>query len=592
VISTALHRAGCVRRPRGWQRYCVAAGLGVVLAVGYASAAGAAAVPAPSIAISPASYAYPVIAKGSSESKTFVVTNTGGAATAALSVSLSGRSVAVFHRTADACTAVSLGPQKSCTVTVVYQPATEGAADSVTLVVTSKKPSAQAIASLSGTSFGPPIANPDSYTASDDPVLTVSAPGVLANDSDPDGDTLSVGQVNGSAADVGTPVTLPSGAVLTVHQDGSFSYDPNGQFEGGGTDSFTYTVSDGHGDEATATVTITVTADGSPTANNVSYITSDNTVLTVGAGAGLLSTAVPFDADDTLSVAQVNGSAADVGTPVTLPSGALLTVHQDGSFSYDPNGNFAAGGTDSFTYTVSDGHGGEATATVTITVTASGNLSVSASLGSGVTLPMLNCTQVTLGDFSAVLMSSGGAIKTLPLAPIAPGSSTFGASFQNIPPGSYDIALQAPPHVSFTSAPPSPAAITISAGQEAQQAFTITAASSDIATGCGDLSVSASLDPGVTLPVLNGTQVTLGDFSAVLMSSGGAIKTLPLAPIAPGSSTFGASFQNIPPGSYEIALQAPPGMSFTSAPPSPVAITISAGQEAQQAFTITAASAP
>jgi len=367
VISTALHRAGCVRRPRGWQRYCVAAGLGVVLAVGYASAAGAAAVPAPSIAISPASYAYPVIAKGSSESKTFVVTNTGGAATAALSVSLSGRSVAVFHRTADACTAVSLGPQKSCTVTVVYQPATEGAADSVTLMVTSKKPSAQAIASLSGTSFGPPIANPDSYTASDDSVLTVSAPGVLANDSDPDGDTLSVGQVNGSAADVGTPVTLPSGAVLTVHQDGSFSYDPNGQFEGGGTDSFTYTVSDGHGDEATATVTITVTA--------------------------------------------------------------------------------------------------------------SGNLSVSASLGSGVTLPLLNCTQVTLGDFSAVLMSSGGAIKTLPLAPIAPGSSTFGASFQNIPPGSYEIALQAPPGMSFTSAPPSPVAITIFAGQEAQQAFTITAAS-------------------------------------------------------------------------------------------------------------------
>ena len=155
----------------------------------------------------------------------------------------------------------------------------------------------------------------------------------------------------------------------------------------------------------------------------------------------------------------------------------MLTVHQDGSFSYDPNGNFAAGGTDSFTYTVSDGHGGEATATATITVTAStGNLSVSVSLGSGVTLPVLNCTQVTLGDFHAVLVSSGGAVTTLPLSPIA-GSSTFGASFQNIPPGSYKITLVAPTGMSFFTAPALPVAITISAGQQAQQAFTITAAS-------------------------------------------------------------------------------------------------------------------
>jgi len=284
-------------------------------------------------------YAYPVIAKGSTESKTFVVTNTGGAATGALSVALSGKSVAVFHKTADACTAVSLGPHKSCTVTVAYQPATEGAADSVTLMVTSKKPVAKASASLTGTSFGPPIANPDNYTTSEDTVLTVSAPGVLANDSDPDGDTLSV--------------------------------------------------------------------------------------------------------------AQVNGSAADVGKAVSLPSGAVLTVNPDGSFAYDPNGSFAAGGTDSFTYTVEDSHGDEAIATVTITVTASGNLSVSASLGSGVTLPLLNCIQVTLGDFSAVLTSSGGATQALPLAPTAPGSSTFGASFTNLPPGSYSLTLQAPTNVSF-----------------------------------------------------------------------------------------------------------------------------------------------
>jgi Domain of unknown function (DUF4382) len=111
-------------------------------------------------------------------------------------------------------------------------------------------------------------------------------------------------------------------------------------------------------------------------------------------------------------------------------------------------------------------------------------------------------------------------------------------------------------------------------------------------TFTGNLSVTVSLAAGVTLPTLNGTQVTLGDFSAVLTNAGGATKTLSLAPIAPDSSTFGASFKYLLPGSFTIALQAPAGMSFASSPSSPADNAVSSGQETQQAFTITSASAP
>lgn len=110
----------------------------------------------------------------------------------------------------------------------------------------------------------PPVANDDTNSVSEDGpaiagnVLTDGAP-----DSDPDGDILSVVAVNGQAADVGTEITLPSGALLTLNANGSYTYDPNGAFDslaGGvdGSDSFTYTVSDAKDGTDIGTVDITV----------------------------------------------------------------------------------------------------------------------------------------------------------------------------------------------------------------------------------------------------------------------------------------------------------------------------------------------
>ncbi len=89
-----------------------------------------------------------------------------------------------------------------------------------------------------------PDAGDDSYATALDVPLTVAGPGVLANDSDPDGDNVTAAIVN--------PTT---NGTLSLASDGSFNYTPNAGFSG--SDTFTYAASDGSLSNP-ATVTITV----------------------------------------------------------------------------------------------------------------------------------------------------------------------------------------------------------------------------------------------------------------------------------------------------------------------------------------------
>ena len=78
-----------------------------------------------------------------------------------------------------------------------------------------------------------PTSADDAFSLDEGTTLTVdAAAGVLANDSDIDGDTLSASVVSG-----------PANGTLTLNADGSFSYTPNASFSG--TDSFIYQASDG-----------------------------------------------------------------------------------------------------------------------------------------------------------------------------------------------------------------------------------------------------------------------------------------------------------------------------------------------------------
>ncbi len=90
-----------------------------------------------------------------------------------------------------------------------------------------------------------PIANDDTYATDEDVPLTVTAAGVLTNDSDPDGDAIHASLATG-----------PASGTVSLNADGSFTYTPNLGFNG--TDSFTYIANDGALDSAPATVAITV----------------------------------------------------------------------------------------------------------------------------------------------------------------------------------------------------------------------------------------------------------------------------------------------------------------------------------------------
>jgi VCBS repeat-containing protein len=194
----------------------------------------------------------------------------------------------------------------------------------------------------------PPVAEGDTAATDEDNPVTVTAPGVLDNDSDPDaGDILTMTAVDTSGT---------VGLVNAWGTDGSFTYNPNGQFEylqagSSTTDSFTYTVSDGYGGSDTATVTVTVNGvNDPPVAVNDDAITKKDTSVIID----VLSNDSDPDLDDILTVDSVtqgtNGSVSHNGSYVT----------------YTPSASF--NGTDSFSYTVTDGNGGTDTAAVSVTV--------------------------------------------------------------------------------------------------------------------------------------------------------------------------------------------------------------------------------
>ncbi len=188
-----------------------------------------------------------------------------------------------------------------------------------------------------------PVAAADGFATDEDVALTITAPGLLANDTD----------VDTEAADLSAlEVTDPAGGTVTVAENGSLTYAPNPGFNG--EDTFTYEVSDGALDSNAATVTIDVgPVNDAPVATGDTYTTDEDSTLTVPV-AGVLAN----DTDE--------DSAAVAATLENGVANGTLTLNADGSLTYTPTPNF--NGTDSFTYEAGDGTAKSSPATVTITV--------------------------------------------------------------------------------------------------------------------------------------------------------------------------------------------------------------------------------
>ncbi len=186
-----------------------------------------------------------------------------------------------------------------------------------------------------------PVATADSYTTAEDTAKVVAAPGVLSNDTDTEGTTLTA-----------IKIANPSHGTVSLAANGSFTYTPAANWSG--TDSFTYKANDGSTDSNTVTVTITVTAvNDAPVAVADAYSTPVNTAKTLAA-PGVL-------ANDT----DADGSGL-TAVKVGNPAHGTVTLAESGGFTYTPATGYS--GVDSFTYKATDGIVYSNTVTVTITV--------------------------------------------------------------------------------------------------------------------------------------------------------------------------------------------------------------------------------
>lgn len=174
-----------------------------------------------------------------------------------------------------------------------------------------------------------PTANSDNYSTTTNGQLVVNNAnqGLVHNDTDPYGETLTVVQ--------GT-YTQPANGTVVVHPDGTFTYTPNSLFTG--IDTFTYQVNDGATNSAFATVTIEVDFIR-PAVNGDSYTAERDTTLVVSSPGVLNNDSDTFHLP--LSI-----------DSYTNPSHGTLVLNADGSFTYTPNPGYY--GPDSFTYTAKD----------------------------------------------------------------------------------------------------------------------------------------------------------------------------------------------------------------------------------------------
>ncbi|OWY73189.1 hypothetical protein B7486_02245 [cyanobacterium TDX16] len=207
----------------------------------------------------------------------------------------------------------------------------------------------------------PPMAfNDVGATFEDDPPLSLPFAALLANDTDvdlPTGDMLAISNVTDSF--LGAVVTIVGTNVI---------YDHSGLFQNlsagaNTTDLFTYTMQDLAGATSIATVTVNITGrNDDPIAVDDEFAVDADSPATIQPASFFLANDTDIDADDVLTVVSIDAASA---------TGAVS--FESNEITYDPGENFLELGagqnaTDTFTYTIDDGNGGQDTAVVTVTV--------------------------------------------------------------------------------------------------------------------------------------------------------------------------------------------------------------------------------
>jgi VCBS repeat-containing protein len=297
-----------------------------------------------------------------------------------------------------------------------------------------------------------PAAAGDSASIAEDVDTNLGTPGVqsvasgnlLTNDGDGDPEIvqdLDVTAVSGPGALTSNATTLTrtdaDGTLVIDKETGAFTYTVDNssatvQALGSGeamSKVFTYTVTDDgvppQSTTAPLTINIVGTNDGPVAVADTASVTEDSVLSASGNVLGPDNSGPINDSDvdgDTLTISAVNGSGAGVGSAVAGSYGSL-TLNSGGSYTYNlTNANPAVQAlgdgeslSDSFSYTVSDGHGGSATTTLTITVNGT-NAAPTVSLGSNAALNDVASSSdlgVAIADAAATVTDEEARIKAI-----------------------------------------------------------------------------------------------------------------------------------------------------------------------------------
>ncbi len=427
----------------------------------------------------------------------------------------------------------------------------------------------------------PPVAANDSYTTAQDTPLNVPSPGVLLNDSDPDGDPLTAVLASG-----------PASGTLTLNANGSFTYTPSAGFSG--TDTFTYTAFDGLFSSNVATVTISVTPVSRPTTTVVTGLSNPSAygqpvaftaiVAASGSGSGVPTGSVQFEVD---------GSA--FGAPVPLTAGSVTSA-STATLSVGPH-------TIDALY-AGDGSFAASAGTATQTVNPDGTTAVLVSDN-----PTSVFGQPVTFTATVVVVAPGVGIPTGTVAfkssspdgtiTVTLGTGTLDSSGR----AQFQIAVLVPaPHTVFavyvgdgndtgsTSAPVTQVV------QPADTAVGLTAAATTVASGqLVDFTVSlAAVAPGALIVVPSGTVTLYDTFNGSttvlgsLDASGSLTAALPLN--GPGTHVITAAYGGD--GNFNGSISPPLAVMVM---PSGAAISVSSSAPSSvcgQAVTFTASVAP
>ena len=183
-----------------------------------------------------------------------------------------------------------------------------------------------------------PVAAGDVVMVDEDPPTVID---VLANDSDPDGDTLTVSGLGSPSA--GTVELLASGSVL---------YTPD--LDVNGTDSFSYNVTDGKGTESAGVVSINIFP-----INDAPRVSADIAITLEDHAIEIPVLANDFDPEGDNMTVSLPTAAAFAGTATLMPGGVVL---------FTPFPDSAQGLADNFIYIVTDTHGASSTGIISIQV--------------------------------------------------------------------------------------------------------------------------------------------------------------------------------------------------------------------------------